>query len=75
MDSGSARVDPQQFKLEGGALCRLLGEIIVEVAREPANELRIRFSNGCSLWLHTDPSGFESFHLQVNGESISVTRA
>ena len=73
MESGSARVDPHQFKREGGALCRLLGETVVDVAREPANELRIRFSNGSSLRLHTDPRGFESFHLQVNGESITVT--
>lgn len=74
-DSSSIRVGPQMFKLGGGQLAMLLGETIGEVLRAPGNELRVTFSNGFSLHLHTDPQGFESFHLHIGGESISVTGA
>ena len=63
------------FKLAGGQLAALLGERITEVVREPKNELRLAFSSGFSLHLHTDPQGFESFHLLIGGESITVTGA
>ena len=70
-----SRIEPQVFKLAGGQLAKLLGEAVSEVHREPGNELRVAFSKGFSLRLHTDPQGFESFHLQVGSESITVTGA
>ena len=74
-DSSYVTVDPKMFKLAGGQLAALLGERITEVVREPKNELRLAFSSGFSLHLHTDPQGFESFHLLIGGESITVTGA
>lgn len=74
-DSGPVRVEQQMFKVEGGRLATLLGERVEEVFREPADELRLEFSNGTSLRLHVDPQGFESFHLVVAGESITVMGA
>lgn len=73
--SNPIRVDPQMFKPAGGQLATLLGETVVEVIREPGNELRVAFSSGFSLHLHTDPQGFESFHLLIGGDSITVTGA
>jgi Family of unknown function (DUF6188) len=72
---GLSRVEPKMFRLAGGQMTNLLGEIVVEVHREPGNELRLAFSKGFSLHLHTDPQGFESFHLHVGDESITVTGA
>ena len=80
-DRGCVRVDPQQFMLNeaqrsnGGLMVKLLGKKVTEVVREPRNELRVAFSDGISLLLHTDPLGFESFHLSIGGESITVTGA
>jgi len=71
--STSIRVEPQLFKYSGQQLTKLLGETVSEVCREPNNELSLEFSNGFVLRLHTDPLGFESFHLHVGGESITVT--
>ena len=71
--SSLSRVEPQMFKLAGGQMANLLGETVAEVHREPGNELRLAFSKGFSLRLHTDPQGFESFHLHVGNESITVT--
>ena len=68
-----SKVEPEIFKSDGGQLAELLGEIVVEVHPEPDNELLVAFTNGFALRLHTDPQGFESFHLQVGGESITVT--
>jgi len=73
--SHSIRVEPIEFKLSAGMLAGLLGEAIVQVTRLSGNEIQIQFSNSHSLQLHTDPQGFESFHLHVGGESITVSGA
>jgi Family of unknown function (DUF6188) len=70
-----SKVEPQLFKSDGRQLAELLGETVVEVHPEPENELLVAFTNEFALRLHTDPQGFESFHLQVGGESITVTGA
>lgn len=58
----------------GGCLTALLKQQIGAVERLPNNELLIRFSNGAELQLLTDPQGFESYHLHVEGQSIDVTK-
>ena len=73
--SGSTRVEPARFKVAGGTLTRLLGATVAEVIRGRGSEIQVVFAGGFSLHLHTDPQGFESFHLQISGESVTVTGA
>jgi hypothetical protein len=68
-------VAPEDFKITGGQLAGLLGESVTEVERRQGNQLRVAFTNACALILHTDPHGFESYHLHVAGESVTVTKA
>jgi hypothetical protein len=56
-----------------GCLTILLRHCISSVERLPKNELALIFSNGARLQLLTDPIGFESYHLYINGASIDVT--
>jgi len=69
------RVEQQDFRQTGGTLTSLLGQTVIEVRRETGNELQLVFSGGQALVLHTDPQGFESYHLYIAGESVTVTRA
>lgn len=73
--ANSTMVEPDSFKSKGALLANLLGETISEVCREPRNELRLVFSKGLSLRMHTDPQGFESYHLHIAGESVTITGA
>jgi hypothetical protein len=57
-----------------GALIALLEQTIAAVDRLPNNELSLTFSGGDVLVLTVDPQGFESYHLQVGGEVIDVTK-
>jgi len=57
-----------------GALIALLEQTIAAVNRRPNNELALTFSSGDVLVLIVDPHGFESYHLQVGGEVIDVTK-
>lgn len=56
----------------GGGLTVLLRQSVVVLKRLPKNELSLSFSGGFSLNLITDASGFESYHLQCNGEVVDV---
>ena len=56
-----------------GCLTVLLRQCISSVERLPKNELALVFSNGARLQLLTDPIGFESYHLHINGDSVDVT--
>lgn len=56
-----------------GCLTVLLSQCISSVERLPENELALVFSNGARLRLLTDPIGFESYHLHINGDSVGVT--
>ena len=69
------RVEPQDLRQAGGSLTNLLGQTVADVRREAGNELQLVFSGGLALVLHTDQQGFESFHLHIAGESVTVTRA
>jgi hypothetical protein len=70
---GSTRVESDKFKLTAGLISNLLGEEVTSLFRESGNELRLEFTNDLSLRLHTDPNGFESFHLHIAGDSATVT--
>ena len=69
------RVEQQDFCRNGGTLTSLLGQTVTDVRREAGNELQLLFSGGLVLVLHTDQQGFESYHLHIAGESVTVTRA
>jgi hypothetical protein len=69
------RIDQQDFCRTGGSLTSLLGQTVIDVRREAGNELQLSFSGGFALILHTDQQGFESYHLHIAGESVTVTRA
>ena len=56
-----------------GCLTVLLRQCVSSVERLPKNELALIFSNGAMLQLFTDPIGFESYHLHIDGDSINVT--
>jgi len=56
-----------------GCLTVLLRQCVSSIERLPRNELALIFSNGARLKLLTDPIGFESYHLHINGVSIDVT--
>lgn len=76
LDEGAthvSRVEPRMFKLAAAPLTRLLGETVTEAHAGQRNELRLRFSNGLALRLHTDPQGLDAFHVHAMGKSITVT--
>ena len=56
-----------------GCLTTLLGQSITSVERLPENELLLVFSSGANLQLLTDPVGYESYHLHIDGQSVDVT--
>lgn len=58
----------------GGCLTALLGQHIFSVERLLDNGLVIQFSNDATLKLITDEQGFESYHLNVEGETLDVTK-
>ncbi|RVT84906.1 hypothetical protein [Inhella crocodyli] len=55
-----------------GGLTVLLRQIICSVERLPRNELLLRFSKGHALHLVTDEMGYESFHIELDGDMIDV---
>jgi hypothetical protein len=69
------RVEQQDFCRSGGTLTSLLGQTVTDARREAGNELQLLFSGGLALVLHADQQGFESYHLHIAGESVTVTRA
>jgi hypothetical protein len=58
---------------QAGCLTSLLAQSIGSVERLPENELLLVFLNGAELQLFTDPSGYESYHLHIEGQSVDVT--
>ena len=56
-----------------GALTVLLGKTISSVEKLSKNELRLCFTGEIDLRLITDPQGFESYHLHIEGDSVDVT--
>lgn len=69
------RVEPNEFRLAASLVAGLLEAVVTEVRPQGANELHLVFENGDSLCLHTDPSGFDSFHIHIGNESVTVTGA
>ena len=68
------RALPSSFKVEAGVLSHLLGERIVRYESMPLNELKLWFTGEVSLQLLTEPQGFESYSLNLPGNSIIVMR-
>ena len=58
---------------KAGCLTTLLGQHIVSVERLSENELLLVFSSGSKLQLLTDPVGYESYHIHIDGETVDVT--
>lgn len=56
-----------------GCLTTLLQHAINSITQLPNNELLLVFSSDVELRLLTDPIGFESYHLHVDGQSVDVT--
>lgn len=56
-----------------GALTVLLGKTISSVEKLSKNELQLCFTGEIDLRLITDPQGFESYHLHIEGDSVDVT--
>jgi hypothetical protein len=75
--NAGARVEAESaFSLgKPGLVPHRVGQSVTSARREPGNELQLLFSEGWALVLHTDQQGFESYHLHVGGESVTVTRA
>lgn len=59
---------------QAGSLTALLGQRIAAVKKLDNNELLLLFSNGSELQLVTDPEGFESYHLHIEGDTVDVTK-
>lgn len=57
-----------------GCLAALLGQTISSTERLAENELMVHFSNGVELHLVTNPQGFESYHIHIDGDSVDVTK-
>ena len=57
-----------------GCLTRLLRQWVVSTDRLQDNQLVLRFSNKSELKLLVDEQGFESYHLQIDGKTIDVTK-
>lgn len=58
---------------DAACLTSLLGQTVKSVERLERNELLLCFSSSSTLRLCTDPIGFESYHLHIEGESVDVT--
>jgi hypothetical protein len=56
------------------ALLDLLDQTITSVNRCANNELSIGFSGGAKLLLVVDEQGFDSYTLNVGGDSVDVTK-
>jgi hypothetical protein len=66
--------DNADLSLKGAHLLPLLEQQITSVDRQPNNQLSLKFSGGSELLLIVDEQGYESYHLQIAGESIDVTK-
>lgn len=59
--------------MQAGGLAVLLHKEVVSVERLVDNELLLAFATGAELRLLTDPTGFESYHVHIDGHSVNVT--
>lgn len=78
-----------EYQTEGGPMIRagnsdlatpaanlfpLLGQRVTDVAQLPNNELRLQFGESRSLTLMVDDHGYESYHLFVGGQYVTITK-
>lgn len=68
------RADNANLSLKAAHLLPLLGQKITSVERQANNQLSLKFSGGSELLLIVDGHGYESYHLQIAGDSIDVTK-
>ena len=73
-ERGAHRVEQRDFKEHAGNLSCLLGERVNQVRFLSENELLLSFSGGFTVRLLTDLQGFESYHLHLKRDSLTLTR-
>jgi hypothetical protein len=56
------------------SLLSLLGQRVTAVERLLNNELRLHFGKSTVLTLKVDDQGFESYHLFVAGQYVTITK-
>jgi hypothetical protein len=59
--------------MQAGSLAFLLQKGVSSVERLAENELLLIFAPDAELRLLTDPTGFESYHVHIDGDSVDVT--
>ena len=78
-----------EYRAEGGEVIRaensdlatpaanlfpLLGQCITAVQQIPNNEIHLQFGASRSLTLKVDDRGYESYHLFVAGQYVTITK-
>lgn len=68
------RAENSDLATPAANLFPLLGQCVTAVERLPNNELRLRFGESRILTLKVDGQGYESYHLAVAGQYVTITK-
>ncbi|MBC3881941.1 hypothetical protein H8K35_10365 [Undibacterium sp. LX40W] len=74
LDRCTQKTSNEDLGEKSGCLTVLLGQVITAFEKLPDNEIVFRFSNGNELKLLTDKQGFESYQLNLDGNSVDITK-
>ena len=68
------RAENSDLATPAANLFPLLGQFVTAVEQLPNNEIRLQFGAFRSLTLTVDDQGYESYHLFVAGQYVTITK-